>query len=81
MRYPKEVIDMKIKITQSVALTKDQMVEVGQEVMSEDGWVNDVVERDNAKTNVYDCMRRGKYGNYHYRVNLSFKLITLKKVE
>jgi hypothetical protein len=73
---------MKLKLAQGVSLTQEQTLEVAQVIMTEPdmGWGYDSETRS-TKSGVYDVVLDGEHGQYKYRVNTSFELITLKAVK
>lgn len=73
---------MKIKISQNVRLNDAQLHEIAETVLQppEQGWRAFVDAKRDEKPNVRTHAFRGKYGEYRYRVNLSWNLITLLQV-
>lgn len=76
-------MEMKLKYAQGVSTTQEQAREVAELVMSEPdyGWAYDSDKRKPMKTGVYDVELHAEHGVYTYRVNISFRLITLKSVK
>ena len=74
---------MKLKLEQGIRLTQAQVLEIAKIIMTEPdlGWDYDLDSKSSNKTNVYEDKLIGKHASYHYRVNLSFKMITILKVE
>ncbi len=75
---------MKLKLKQGITLTQEQCIEIGQSVMQKPdmGWdaEYDADYVKPMKPKVYECILDGEHGKYHYRVNISFELITLLEV-
>jgi hypothetical protein len=76
-------MQMKLKYAQGVSTTQEQAREIAEVIMTQPdmGWSYDSGNRTDRKTGVYDVEFEGEHGIYHYRVNLSFELITLKSVK
>lgn len=75
---------MNIKFEKKVELSQEQMLELAKLLEEPDmGWGKDAqgepIELKHSQ--YYDEVSSGDYGEYHYRVNLSYQLITVKEVK
>ena len=79
---------MRLKIQRGILLTQEQVEEIASSVMSPGDigvWGLDsqgkpiVTPEMNPK--VYEETLHGEHGKYHYRVNLSWEIITILSVE
>ncbi len=74
---------MELKIAKHIKLTHDQVKELHLITTEPDnGWETDYNNLGgNMKANVYEVELKTDVATYHYRVNLSFQLITLLEVK
>lgn len=72
---------MKLKIAQGILLTKEQLEEVANTIMTKPdmGWNYDDETKETKL--VQNFVLDGEHGRYSYRVNLSWEMITLLFVE
>ena len=77
--------DMKLKIQRGIILTQDQVREIANSIMAEPDitWEGELetVETVTPHHKSYDAELDGEFGRYHYRVNLSWELITILDVK
>ena len=72
---------MKLKISQGITLSQNQVIEIGKTIMTEPdyGWqLEDASPEEKYK---YVVKLEGEYGIYEYRVNISWEMITILSVE
>jgi len=78
-------MEMTLKFAPGVRPTQEQALEIAQVVMAEPdmGWDWDLEHNEPASVRhkSYDVQLDGEYGTYHYRVNLSWELITILSVK
>ncbi len=72
---------MKLKIAQGILLTKEQLEEVANTIMTKPdmGWNYDDEKKETVFVQDYELT--GEFGTYIYRVNLSWEMITLLNVK
>lgn len=80
--------EMQLKIEQGIKLTREQVLEIGNTIMQEPdmGWkptvFDSAAERDEwEKRYKWEVHMSGEHGEYLYRVNLSWNMITILEVK
>ena len=70
--------DMKLKVSQGILLTQNQVQEIGNAIMNapDAGWGHASDGKEELPY-VYELEHHGDYGKYHIRVNRSWGMITL----